>query len=78
MPKGVQFWSKKHIPPSDLPHVAKAQEAYWTKKCALCGDKALYRAGRKAYCKVHKQIASDWWANHPMRINLRDLDQGEW
>ena len=69
--KKAEFWAKGHIPPSDLAHVEQAQKAYWTKKCSLCGSKALYRAGGKAFCKAHKQVASEWWSAHPMRINFR-------
>jgi hypothetical protein len=78
MPKGKQFWSKSSVP-AGTPHIVSAQKAYHMTKCSICGARALYRAGKRVFCKAHKQIASDWWAKHPMRVKL-DYDgyREEW
>lgn len=76
MPKRAGLKKLDKIPPSDLPHVRKAHGGYWVRKCSLCGARALYRAGWKAYCKVHKAEAVKYWSAKPMRISDSLLREG--
>lgn len=79
MPKGKQFWNRNQIPPQSQEYIQKAQAGYWKKDCSECGRKAIFRAGKNAYCRVHRQKAVDWWIKHPMRLPeymMQDLKTG--
>lgn len=77
MPKGVQFWNRKHVPPMNQLHIQVANIGYNRKVCCLCNGKAIYRAGAKGYCRNHKQKAAEWWAKHPMQFHQSILNNSK-
>lgn len=70
MPKGKQFWKFDAKPRSkdQTEYFKRINQSYWRKKCSLCDRKALYRAGKHAYCAGHRSLAVEYWTNHPLRV----------
>ena len=71
MPKGQQFW--KSVKSYSSVYTRDMDMGYHSKGCSICGYKPLYRAGRDAYCEVHKSIAVQYWGNKPVRVSKRAI-----
>lgn len=66
MPRGTQFW--KSIKSYSSAYTRKKDTGYYAKSCSLCDSKPLFRAGRKAYCRSHRDEAVRYWSNKPVKV----------
>jgi hypothetical protein len=70
-----QPWNREDIPVNS-PYAVEGRASFWRKDCSICGGRALYRAGKYVYCKLHRAEAVKYWSNKPMKVPFALHNEG--
>ncbi len=70
-----QPWNREDIPVDSI-YAVEGRKAFWKTECSICGGRALYRAGSKVYCRVHRAEAVKYWSAKPMRVPYQLHEEG--